>query len=317
MKSQPIFYVIGGANIDCVATPVKDIHPKDSNPATIKTAFGGVARNIAANLSLYRQRVKFLTIFSTDGFGKDMLDDLTKMKVNTSSCVLSPNPSSMYLALLDEKQDLLMAMVDTSLLNELTSEQIVKFLEPSTENDIVVFDTNLDQSLIQTIIEHAKGTLVCDPISIAKGNKVIDYLDRIQIFKPNKLQTEILSGIKIIDDQTLIEACHYFTNKGVNELIITLGDQGGVLVTKQSILRYTTGPFDIVNVVGAGDAFISAYIAFRYQYDKMKTLQLSVAAAIKTCQCIDTVNQELSVDELNRIVSSSTIEIKELYRENK
>ena len=316
MKSQPLFYVIGGANIDCVATPVKDIHPKDSNPAIIKTTFGGVARNIAANLSLYDQKVNFLSIFSTDGFGKDMLDDLNRMNVNTSSCLLSPHPSSMYLALLDKKQDLLMAMVDTSLLNELTSEQIVEFLKPTTENDFVVFDTNLEQSLIKTIFENAKGTLVCDPISIAKGSKVNDHLDKIQIFKPNKLQTEILSGIKITDDRSLIEACDYFTNRGVSELIITLGEQGGVLVTKQSIFRYTTGPFDIVNVVGAGDAFISAYIAFRYQYDKMKTLQLSIAAAIKTCQSMDTVNKELSVDELTRIVDSSNIEIKELYREN-
>ncbi len=316
MKKQPIYYIIGGANIDCVATPLKDIHPNDSNPATIKTSFGGVARNIASNLALYKQDVCFLTVFSTDGFGKDMSLYLSKLEVDISKCLFSKKPSSMYLALLDKKQDLLMAMVDTSLLSELKSKHIIDFLEHSTENDVVIFDTNLEQPLILTIIEQTKGTLVCDPISIAKGQKINKHLNKIQVFKPNRLQAEILSGIKINDDQSLIQACQYFLNQGVQELIITLGDQGGVLVTHQSILRYKTQQFDIVNAVGAGDAFLSAYIAFRHQYDKIKTLQLSVAAAIKTCLSVDTVNQDISIEELTRIIATSTIEIEELFYEN-
>lgn len=309
MKNKETIYVIGGANIDCVGLPLNQLNQKDSNPAIITTSFGGVARNIVDNLTLFDKKVKFLTVFSTDGFGQDMESDLKQKGVDTSACLHLDEPSPMYLAMLDQNQDLLMAMVDTRLLNSLTNENIIAFLKDCTKEDVVVFDTNLDTDLIETIINHAKGKLVCDPISIEKGRKILPYLSRLSLFKPNQYQAEMLSNIKIVDEATLIQVGRYFKEEKIAQTIITMGDQGGLFVDQHSMIRYKSSPTSIKNAVGAGDAFLASFIAFESEYDKMEALKRSVSVADLTCDCVETVNHALSMDVLNKYMKKNTIEI--------
>ncbi len=299
--------------MDCTATPLQDIRTHDSNPATIKISHGGVARNIAANLASYGQQVRFLSVLSNDGFGKAMHDDLVELNIDTSKCLFRDAPSSMYLAMLDHHQDLLMAMVDTSLLEHIQPSHIVDFLKESGPDDIIVFDTNMNETIIATIVNNSQGTLVCDPISITKAKKIVPHLNKIDIFKPNRLQASALSGIDIVDDRSLIEAGMFFIDQGIQDVIITLGDQGGVWIDADSIWRYESSLNKVINTVGAGDAFLAAFIAFKHQYDKMETLKISIAAANKTCMCEDSVCKEITLKDLLHD-DMTTIKIKELQR---
>jgi pseudouridine kinase len=312
MKNKETIYVIGGANIDCVGFPLQSLNQKDSNPAIITTSFGGVARNIVDNLTLFEKDVKFLTVFSNDGFGQDMEADLIRKGVDTSLCLHFNDPSPMYMAMLDQSLDLLMAMVDTRLLDNLSKEDIVAFLQDSTKNDVVVLDTNLDPCIIEVIIEHAKGKVVCDPISIEKGKKIHPYLSKLSLFKPNQFQAEILSGIKIVDEPSLVEVGSYFRKQNIAQTIITLGNQGGLFVDKSTMIRYRSNPRSIKNAVGAGDSFIAAFVAFESEYDKIEALKMSVAVAGLTCDCVETVNQSLTINKVKAYMKKNSIEIEVL-----
>ena len=56
--------VIGGANVDITATSGAAFRIGDSNPGIVRVSWGGVARNIAHNLSLLGDRVELLTILA-------------------------------------------------------------------------------------------------------------------------------------------------------------------------------------------------------------------------------------------------------------
>ena len=58
--------IIGGANVDLSATLSDAFIASDSNPGHIEVGYGGVARNIAHNLSLLGARTQLLTIFGGD-----------------------------------------------------------------------------------------------------------------------------------------------------------------------------------------------------------------------------------------------------------
>ena len=60
--------IIGGANVDLIATLNDAFIAADSNPGHIDAGYGGVARNIAHNLSLLGARTQLLTIFGGDLF---------------------------------------------------------------------------------------------------------------------------------------------------------------------------------------------------------------------------------------------------------
>lgn len=298
MKKNPTFYVIGGTNIDCVGTPHHSIHQKDSNPAMIKTSFGGVACNIARNLAYLNQTVKFLTVFSTDGFGQDIKKHLDSLKVETRYSLLVDEPSAMYMAMLDNEKDLLLAMVDTSILNHINKDHIMSFLQETTPEDVVVFDTNLNKEIIECIITNAKGKIVCDPISIEKSQNVKPYLNGLSLFKPNIHQASTLSGIIIEDENSLHQVATYFNNQGIDQTLITSGDEGGVYIDANTIIKYSIPSQPIVNAVGAGDAMLASFIAFESTYDTIETLKLSVVAAYLTCLSEDTVDSTISLEKI-------------------
>ncbi len=280
--------------MDCVATPKQQVHMHNSNLADIKVSFGGVANNIARNLAYLKQEVKLLSVFSKDGYGRDFKKHMHTLQIDIDDCLVVDEPTSMYLALLDNQRDLLMAMVDSSLLSEIKAHHIQAFLERTTAADVVVFDTNLDTELIECIIKYNHGALVCDPISIEKAKKIKPYLSYLSVFKPNTQQASAISGIEIVDEKTLKAAGRYFRKQGVQQTIITLGDKGGLLVDNEAMYRYWHRDFPIVSAIGAGDASLASFIAFDGDYDKIKTIQHMVKSAYITCLSEDSVNPKVA-----------------------
>ena len=66
---ETLISVIGGANVDLSATLNDAFIAADSNPGHVEIGYGGVARNIAHNLSLLGARTQLLTVFGGDLFG--------------------------------------------------------------------------------------------------------------------------------------------------------------------------------------------------------------------------------------------------------
>ena len=61
--------VIGAAGIDIVGRIKSELQNASSNPARIRTSFGGVARNVAENLARLGQPVVLLTALGNDQAG--------------------------------------------------------------------------------------------------------------------------------------------------------------------------------------------------------------------------------------------------------
>lgn len=314
MKKEPIFFVIGGANVDVIASPHATIHQKDSNPASIMTSFGGVASNIARNLALLDKRVKFLSVFSSDGFGKDFIQHLSLFNVNLESCVVVDEPSPMYLAMLDHQQDLMLAMVDTSILNHLKPSHIKAFLKNTTNEDVVVFDTNLNASIIHAIVNNTNATLVCDPVSIEKAKKIVPYLHKIDVIKPNIHQGVALSNIAYKNKQDLVKIGNYFLNQGVKEVLLTLGEDGAMYFNDNQTFTIKHPHIDVVNAVGAGDAMLASFVAFKDTYDKIRALKMSVAAAMIACLTKNSVHQELSIEYISEMIEHHVICVEKINK---
>ena len=65
--------VIGASGLDVVSRLDGVLRPGTSNPANIRTSFGGVARNVAENLARLGQPVKLLTVIGRDRLGEEIL----------------------------------------------------------------------------------------------------------------------------------------------------------------------------------------------------------------------------------------------------
>lgn len=278
--------IIGHSDI-----PLRDY---DSNPGQIKISHGGVGRNIAENCCKLNEKVSFATVFGNDDFAQLLKAGCMQYQMDLSLSKDSQiHSTSIYLAILDQNQDMKVAISDMNLLQEVDELMIQKVLNSLKKEDILVMDTNLEQSVIEKVAEQCPCPIVMDPISCAKAVKIKNCLSKIHTLKPNRYEAEVLCGFALDSEEKMVEAVRYFLKQGVKEIFISMSEKGTIAATQDEIILVKPKPISIVNATGGGDSFLAALIAYR-ELDLMERCRYATCAAISTISVPETVCKELS-----------------------
>lgn len=304
--------VIGGSNIDIYAKSHSDLVLKDSNIATVKYAFGGVARNIVENLANLNANVSFTTVLGNDSFGRDILTSLTAkgVKMNNSLIIDGANTSS-YMAVLN-KNDMYVAMCDTKVLDEnLTCSTIDNLKDEIKDDDYLILDTNLSEEILKHIVDNLKGIKVIDAISTNKVYKLKPILNKIDIVKLNKLEAEKLAEKEIESREDIKQIITDLNVVGVKEVLVTFGTklyvgyEGKVYMFHHH--AYQEFP---VNVTGAGDSLIACYT-----YKRSNGASIEEASAFGISASVLTINHIDAVAPLDEEMINKNIENLKLEKE--
>jgi pseudouridine kinase len=288
--------VIGGANIDIKGKPYKELRQHTSNPGHINIAPGGVGRNIAHNLAQLNVPVTFLSVVGNDDEGRRLLEETRQAGVNVEQVVISnTRRTGIYLAILNAIGDMDIALSGMDILEELN----IQYLESKTEviknSEIVVFDANIPEESIRYITELCYNNnipVVVEPVSIDKAKKLKNVLDKIDYITPNKEELESITEINILNDEDMKKAVKYLRDKGIKNVIVTLGERG-VYVSSEELEKFIE-PYqtEIVDATGAGDNGYSLEVSAK----------LGLAAASLTISSPYTVNPFLNENQLKNIV---------------
>ena len=301
-------YIIGGANIDILGKAKSSLVLQDSNIGKISYSFGGVARNIANNLSIIGNKVKLVTVFANDVFGSLLINDCKKCGIDVSLSLISEIGSSFYLSILDDNSDLLVGVADMEILHMLSISHINNVLLEIEKSDIIVMDTNLDKTTINHVLTNASCPVFVDPISTIKADKIKDELKHIFMLKPNRLEAEKLSGIKIKDKFTAYQTLDYFLSHGINEIVITLGKDGIIASDNKEYLWAYHSYVEVVNANGAGDAFMAGYIdSYKKQLSLKEKLNNAANLARLTLMNEKTVVDGIDITDLKRTLNEKTL----------
>ena len=111
--------IIGAANIDVIGVLDDNLHTSTSNPANIRFSFGGVARNVAENLSRLGHPVKLITAVGDDQFGAQLLNQITDAGVDAEDVICSSQFSTgSYIGVIDRAGELQLALDDMHIIRE-------------------------------------------------------------------------------------------------------------------------------------------------------------------------------------------------------
>ena len=94
------YLLIGGSNVDYIATSRDKLQKRVSNIGEVSISFGGVMRNIAENLARLGNKIEFITAIGDDANGREMRKELIDLGIN----VITPKtdyPSGSYVAIND------------------------------------------------------------------------------------------------------------------------------------------------------------------------------------------------------------------------
>jgi len=254
--------VIGGSNIDVYGQIPGPLKMKDSNLGHVYQTDGGVGRNILENLARLGLKPRFITAIGSDQNGRNLINHLTNLGVESHTLVVEGKITPTYMAILDAEGDLVLGVNDMDALKQLD----VRYLKETPiicdwikQADIIVMDTNLDSMVLAYLLHELKKPVYIDTISSTKALKLQPYLPRIATLKCSRREAESLLG-KTSNTANLETIGRALISKGIGELYITDGSNGSYLFKGKAIHHHQAYPVDVVSTSGAGDAFFSGTI---------------------------------------------------------
>ena len=303
LKQDDYISVLGGVNMDIIGIPDKNLLLRDSNPGRVKVTLGGVGRNIAENLVHLGIPAKLISAVGEDIYGKKIMEHANRIGLDMkNSLVLNQIPTSTYLAILDGKGDMKAAISQMDIFDEISID-FIQDKKPVIENSkICIIDTNIPNDVIHYVLDNFKNTVFfLDTVSSTKARKIKDKIGAFHTIKPNKIEAELLSDVKIENVHDMIKASEYFLDQGVKRVFITLGAEG-VFYHDGNVHKLIPNPkVKVANATGAGDAF-SAALAYSYfnDYDIDESARFSMAAAILALSYEETINPNISKENVNK-----------------
>lgn len=296
--------IVGGINIDIEGCPFQKLKSEDSNPGKISLAYGGVGRNIAENAARLGGEVAMVSVIGDDQMGRGAKAQLAELGVDVSHIEeLAGRTSSMYLSILNENHDMAVAISDMGIMEALTPQKLAGCADFLKASRIVALDANLDEDFLAYACDLLAGTpLFFDPVSAKKAVRAKNLVGRFYSIKPNLMEAEVLSGIRITNEADLKRAGDWFLAQGVKQLFITLNKDGVYYKDqqKEGFIRPAEG-LRIVSATGAGDSFSAAILLGCVKnFDIEQIARMGMAAASVAMESGQAVNRNMNLNELKR-----------------
>ena len=321
MENKKYAVVIGAANIDIGGTPYKPLIPGDSNPGVIKMSYGGVARNIAHNMTMLGVDVEFVTAVGDDTLGMEMLKRCESTGMDTSLSVVVPGgSSSVYLFINDEKGEMDLALSHVDIVKNITPEYIDSIKDVINSSALVVADCNLSQETILKLKEICEVPIYMDTVSVSHADKIKGHLDGIDTLKPNLLEAEFLTDMIIESEYDCLEAARALISQGVRRVFISMGPDGMIAADKDHAILADRYPVTVKSTTGAGDSAMAAIVwsTLNEEGDGLTEPAMAANAAASATISVDpTIHPGMSVDLIKNKIKEYNVEIHEIeeYKE--
>ncbi|MDA0993751.1 MAG: PfkB family carbohydrate kinase [Proteobacteria bacterium] len=312
VNDAPFAVIIGGANMDICGKPAGKLRMQDSNPGKVDSSPGGVARNIAENLARLGVDCRLIAAVGNDHHGNLLLKQGQTAGIDMGYMLrLDSSPTSTYVSVLDESGDMLVAINDMSIVEELRPGHLQLHEQMLRQSSLIIADTNLpDASLAYLGGTFNEQPLFVDTVSVAKANRIKPYLDTVHTLKASRSEAEELCGIRAPGNKKLSALADWFHSRGVERLFITLGP-GGVFYSDgdaHGLMETGAKSKNVKNASGAGDAFVAG-IAYSWlaEWPLEKSTRFAMSAAQVALSHRSTINPAMSAAAVNRIYEANYV----------
>jgi pseudouridine kinase len=305
LDDAPYVVVIGGSNMDILGTPMDALVFEDSNPGKISLSLGGVGRNIAENLVKLDIRAKLLSVVGNDVYGEKILSECNSLGIDMEHVQkINGVSTSTYLSILDDTGNMKLALSDMDITGHIDKDYINSNSEIIKNAQYVVVDTNLEEDVINYLVNNFKGPkFILDTVSAHKAKKVKDIIGKFHMIKPNRIESEVITGIEISDMKSIEKTFEYYYEKGVDNVILSLGKDGVAYKKDNQVRIYKNPEVKVINANGAGDTFTAALVySVLNGMDIEETVKFSSTAAMVTLKSKDTISDNLSVELVNKMM---------------
>ncbi|WP_334332500.1 ribokinase [Companilactobacillus sp. HBUAS59544] len=256
--------VLGSINVDSILHI--DNLPKPGETIQMNSfskAAGGKGANQAVAAARSKAQTSFIGRIGDDANGNFMLKQLKDNQINVDHVTVSPKKDTgqAYILLQKSGQNSIIVQAGANFL--VTPADVKKAKTTIQASDFVVteFETPVSGAIEAFKIAHeANKTTILNP---APAHKEIpkELLSLTDVITPNETESELISGIKVTDIDSMKESAKFYHDLGIACVIITLGSKGSFVSYKGENEQIPAFKVEAVDTTAAGDTFIGALSA--------------------------------------------------------
>ena len=265
----------------------------------------GGASNVAQNLSALGMNVTLLGITGDDYELKELIKVLRLTDIKFDPVKDLSIRTTLKSRIIGNDQQLMRLDHEDRNKSNMHGELLKRAIKYAKNSDLIVlsdYDKGSVKSVAADIISFANKNnikVIIDP----KGTDYSMYKNAYMV-KPNELEFSMIMG-KIKNKKDMIaKGKKLKKDLQLDTLLLTLGKNGMVLFSKDSLLTFATSRKDVYDVTGAGDTVISVLAASLASNKTLKkSCELANIAAGLSIQQLGTVS--ISKSDINNAIKKS------------
>lgn len=254
--------ILGSINADHVISVPYFAKPGETlTGKNYQIAYGGKGANQAVAAARLGAKVAFISCIGSDSIGETMKNAFAQEGIDTT--YINTVPQEMTgMAFIQVAQSGENSIVLASGANAHLGEIVVRQSEAQiAQSDCLLMQLETPLSGVELAAQIAKKNGVKVVLNPAPAQILSDeLLSLIDIITPNETEAEILTGVTVTDEQSAVEAAQVLHKKGIDCVMITLGEKG-VFVSQNGETRIINGfCVKAVDTTAAGDTFNGGFV---------------------------------------------------------
>jgi ribokinase len=300
MKKQGVL-VVGSSNLDLVVTAQRFPKPGETIFGKKFDMFpGGKGANQAVCTARLGCKTTFIGKMGNDEFGGKLLKVLLSDGIDIKNIFIDENEHTGTALITVDSNGQNQIIVISGSNMKLTPNELKLKAHLFSEAAVVLTQLEIPLETVFKAAELAKENNAIFILNPAPVTKLPESLfPSVDYLIPNEIELELISGLKITDETSIRKACENLLNKGIKNIIVTLGSKGALLLNRNVNKIFPTKKVKVVDTTAAGDAFNGA---FAYRISEGDSLDDAIEFANNVASLVVTrMGAQSSMPYLNEI----------------
>ena len=250
--------VVGSSNTDMT---VKTSHLPVPGETVIGGEFtkgpGGKGANQAVAASRLGAEVCLVCKVGKDSFGSEAIAHYKEEGIDTQSIILSDKPSGTALITVDDNGENCI-VVAPGANGDVTVEDIRSAADAIRSAGILLMQLEIPDDAVAEAARIAREAGVMVVLNPAPASRTLseEVFRNVDLMIPNETELELFTGRAVKDTGSVLEAVTILRDKGVRDIIVTLGSKGSVVCPEDGSITFVEArQVKAVDTTAAGDTF--------------------------------------------------------------
>ncbi|VYT24075.1 Ribokinase [uncultured Blautia sp.] len=207
--------------------------------------------------------VTMVTKLGKDSFANVALDAMKELNMKQDYVFVTEEAETgCALILVDENTSQNEIVVLLGACNTITDDEVDSLTNILKDSEYLLTQLETNISATNRVIDiahknHTKVILNTAPVQPIED----EVLKKVYLITPNEVEAEILTGIPVDSKENADKAADWFFEKGVENVLITLGGRGVYIATDEKRAIIPAYHVEAIDTTGAGDAFNGGLVA--------------------------------------------------------